>query len=623
MNKRIKEITENVRLWRTVAIVAGIYSFVFCVLIIANFTQVNRVDPVNTTVINALVERLSQNPDDAALREEIRQLDLLARKAYFTNQWQIRNGGYLLAIGILVLVIALQLISLGTKSLPVVNSQPDEKYLIKQRKTRLWVSVGGAAIVFVALGFALITRNQMEKTFIQSSIQIKEQNNSAETPDQKISEEKNKESAIVEDINPTSEVKATTSELAKVESTTENNTKQVEAKSSPSTGYATEDEMRSNFPNFRGYGGLGVSYHKNIPTSWDGATGNNILWKSAIPLGGYNSPVVWGDKVFVAGANAAKRELYCFDSNSGKLLWTVNADNIQGTPSKVPSVRGDTGHSAPTTATNGKYVFAIFANGDIIAADMQGNRVWAKNLGLPQNHYGHASSLITHKNLVIVQFDDSKTPKIVALSAATGDEVWSTPRKVKVSWASPIVVNTGKRFEIMLISEPSIASYDPETGKQLWSIDGMYGEVGPSLAYANGIVYGINEYAMIMAVKAGDNPELIWENSDYLSDIPSPVTTDKYLFVVTSYGAVACYNTKEGTLYWNHDFDEGFNASPIIAEGKIYILDKTGAMQIVKADKEFGLISTASIGEKTSATPAFANGKIFIRGDKNLYCIGK
>lgn len=629
MNTKLKDIIENVRLWKRVALIAGVYSFIFSILIIANFAQVNRVDPVNTTVINALVERLSQNPDDAELREEIRQLDLLARKAYFTNQWQIRYGGYMLAIGVLVLIIAMQIISIGKKNLPNVDGKEDYKYHILQKKARFWVSVGGAAIVVLALVFAFLTQHQLKDTFSEKALavsksdipEVPEQSpiNEPETisADQFEAEEDVVEDKIVEQTQEGDEEKISTEKVIEKPKVDASQPKE------KVNNYATNEEMKKNFPSFRGFGGIGIAYQKNIPTSWDGESGENILWKTQIPLNGYNSPVVWEGKVFLAGANATKRELYSFDANTGKILWTVNADNIQGTPAKSPSVRDDTGHSAPTVATDGRRVFAIFSNGDIVAADMQGKRVWAKNLGLPQNHYGHSSSLITYKNLVIVQYDVSKTPKILALSSSSGDEVWSTPRKVKVSWASPILVNTGKRDELMLISEPSIASYDPETGKELWSIDGMYGEVGPSLAYANGIVYGVNEYALIMAVRVGDTPELIWEDSDYLSDIPSPVATDKHLFVATSYGAVACYDAQTGSLLWDNDFDDGFFASPMLVEGRVYLLDKSGVMQIIKANGEFEQIGQASLGESTVATPAFANGRIFIRGEKNLYCIGK
>ncbi len=622
MNQALKKYIENVRLWRGVAIVAGVYSFIFCILIIANFTQINRVDPVNTKVINALVERLKENPNDNQLREEIRELDLLARKAYFTNQWQIRNGGYMLMLGVLVLIIALQFIRLATKELPVVSTESSDKLLYTQKTARLWISIGGGILVIVALIFAFLTQSQLKSTFQNAAIASNpEDKGKQEVPVvQEKTEVAKTEPSKVEVVKSTEVVKAENSvNPTQKEVQTQQVVKQVVA-----TGdFPSDNELKSNFPNFRGYAGNGIAYQKNIPTSWDGATGQNILWKVAIPLPGYNSPVIWGDKIFVAGANATKCEVYCFDRNSGKLLWTANADNITDSPVTEPKVQGDTGYSAPTISTDGRRVYAIFANGDILAIDMNGNRVWAKNMGVPQNHYGHSSSLITYKGLVIVEFDSRTNPRVFALNSSTGDEVWSTPRKVKISWSSPILVNTGSRNELMLVAEPSVASYDPATGKQLWSIDCISGEVGPSLAYADGVVFALNEYASLSAIKVGDTPEKLWESSDYLSDVPSPVATDKYLFVVTSYGTVVCYDAKNGTNYWTKEFADGFYSSPIIAEGRIYLMDKQGVMHIFNADKTFTPVGEAKLGEKSVCTPAFANGRIYIRGDKNLYCIGK
>jgi outer membrane protein assembly factor BamB len=143
-----------------------------------------------------------------------------------------------------------------------------------------------------------------------------------------------------------------------------------------------------NFPVFRG--NAGASNKRNIPVSWNGSTGQNILWKTEVPLPGNNSPVIWGDKVFLAGANADRQEVYCFDRNSGKILWTT-ALNPAG---RKPQISAETGYAPSTAVTDGTRVYIIFPTGIISALDMDGNKVWEKDLGLPENHYGHASSLI-------------------------------------------------------------------------------------------------------------------------------------------------------------------------------------------------------------------------------------
>jgi outer membrane protein assembly factor BamB len=382
-------------------------------------------------------------------------------------------------------------------------------------------------------------------------------------------------------------------------------------------------DSKDNYPTFRGPGGNGKANQKNIPVSWDGSSGKNILWKTEIPLPGFNSPITWGNKIFLTGANAAKREIYCIDKNSGKILWTNKVEKIPGSPAQAPKVSAETGLAAPTAATDGKGVYAIFANADITGVDMSGKTLWAENLGDPQNHYGHSSSLMIYNNLVIVQYDQRTAPKLMALSAKNGKTVWSVNRPVKLSWSSPIIVNTGNHTEIILDAEPYVASYNPANGQELWKIDCISGEVGPSLTYANGIVFSVNDFSKLSAIKLGDSPKVLWENTDFLSDIPSPVATDKYIFLATSFGTVVCYDAQNGNKYWEKEFNNSIYASPVIAEGKVYLLERSGIMHIFMADKEYISIGEPVLGEKSACTPAFSNGRIYLRGDKNLYCIGK
>ena len=307
--------------------------------------------------------------------------------------------------------------------------------------------------------------------------------------------------------------------------------------------------------------------------------------------------MIWNDRIYLSGASESKREVYCIDALSGKILWTSTVDKIQGSPSQVPGVSKETGFAAPSLTTEGIRVYAIFANGDLIALDMDGKKVWAKNLGMPANHYGHSSSLIMYRNILIIQYDQRSGPAVMGLSGKTGEQVWKTSRNVKISWASPALVNTGKRMELLLSAEPCVACYDPLTGKELWKLDCISGEVGPSLAYAKGIVFSVNEYSNLSAISTGETPKVLWENNEYLSDVPSPVATDKYLFLLTSYGTAVCYDAAAGTKYWEHDFGNPVYSSPMLAEGRVYIMDKKGVMYIIKAGKEFSMLGQCPLGE--------------------------
>ncbi|MCX6280537.1 MAG: PQQ-binding-like beta-propeller repeat protein [Bacteroidetes bacterium] len=595
-----KSPLNTIKFLENVSLGSAVFAMVFCVLIIVNYIQIKRADPLNTPAMTMLIEKLQNDPANDQLRQEIRTLDLLARKAFFTAQWQVRTGGYLLFISILILASCIKTIELIRVKLP---EEPTGKPVLFWETTllkRKWLVYSGTGLVVLTLLLAWLTHNDLGNTG------SREPGAGSRYPG----------TGNRDTVSRMQDARSRIPHPASVTSSADSNTVE-------ETSYPSWKEVKANFPCFRGPGSIGVTERSGIPTSWDGKSGKNIKWKTAIPLPGNNSPVIWNDRIYLSGANESKREVYCLDALTGKIIWTSTVDKIPGEPSQVPGVSKETGLAAPSLATEGRRVYAIFANGDLIALDMDGNKVWAKNLGMPANHYGHSSSLILYRDILIVQYDQRSGPAVMGLSGKTGEQVWKTPRNVKISWASPSLVNTGKRMELLLAAEPCVASYDPLTGKELWKLDCISGEVGPSLAYANLIVYSVNEYSTLSAIRTGENPKVIWENNEFLSDVPSPVANDDFLFLVTSYGTAVCYDATVGTKYWEHDFGTPVYSSPMLAEGKFYIMDKKGLMHIIKAGKDFSQISECQLGEGSFCTPAFTNGHIFLRADKHLYCIGK
>ena len=563
-------------------------------LLIANYLQLKKADPVNMTVITGLVEKLYENPADSVLRTEIRTLDLLSRKAYFTSIWQVKTGGYFLLAAVALMVISFQVIEYRKKINPVISTDPIDEIFEQRQKARNWIVIGGSLFLVVAVVFGVLSSNELAGKFITlSGGQIVEPTEESQSVTQDVAVSTQ---AAVAEVTPSSVV--------------------TEGAVIPAAPVTVSSD---NYPNFRGEGGRGVVSKKDIPVSWDGATGNNILWKTEIPLQGNNSPIVWGDKVFLAGSDGKKQEVYGIDRNSGKILWTA----VVGSGTKTVAPSAETGYSASTAVTDGIGVYVIFPTGDIAAIDLNGKKIWERDLGLPDNHYGHASSLMLYNGNIILQLDQKTSPRIMALSTKTGSTVWSTDRPVKLSWTSPIVVNTGSRDEVMTVCEPYVISYNPTTGKELWRIECISGEVGASLAYANGIVFSVNEYSNLCAIKLGAQPSILWQNNELLSDIPSPVATDKYLFMTTSYGVMVCYDAVTGEKQWEHDFGKPVYSSPILVGNNIYVSDMTGIMHIFAADKEYKQVGEPKLGEGTVTTAAFTNGRIYIRGEKNLYCIGK
>jgi outer membrane protein assembly factor BamB len=594
--KYYKPSAKTIYLLHRIAISAGLFAFIICILILVNYYQLKRSDPLNSPALKVLVEKMRSNPDDDLIKQEIRELDLLARKAFFTNQWQIKTGGYLLLFSVLIIVICLKTIELIKAKIPDIPGSRQDSFWDDRLLNRKWIAYSGLFLVAASLVFAYLSHNQLGNELSRSVVEEKKQNNSGVL---------SSGSEATAKLSPGDSISSGDSVAANIE------------------GYPTQQEINNNFPAFRGPFGSGIDFHKNIPTAWDGKSRKNIKWKAAVPLPGYNSPIVWNDKVFMTGANDSRREVYCFDALSGKILWNTVVDKIPGSPALTPKVNRETGLSAPTCATDGRRVYAIFANGDLVALDMLGKQIWGKNLGLPKNHYGHSSSLIMYQDLLLVQYDQTGDASVKAFNGKTGNRVWETSRDVKVSWASPIIVNTGKRTELILVAEPYMISYSPASGKELWRMDCISGEVGPSAAYADGVAFSVNEYSKLAAVQVGDTPKLLWESDEYMSDIPSPVATGKYLILATSYGTMVCYDAKVGTKYWEKDFGTPIFASPICVDGKIYALDKKGVMHIFKPDNTYISLNEPSLGEGSVCTPAFADGRIYIRGDKNLFCIGK
>jgi outer membrane protein assembly factor BamB len=606
---------EKIKLSSNIAAVAGIFCLAVSLLLLLNFWQMSKNDPLESEAMRILIERLSKEPGNLELKQDIRHLDLLARKAYFNSHWQVKTGSYLLLFGAIVFAVALR-VYYSLRSAIEIPGQIVENELKARALSQKWLMAGGFAVMLLAFiaSFATIDHLKMyssgETELVEAApsdpgievIEVGAEPSVAETASEPAGATAEEAALPVAEVSPAPAVAAGT----------------------PASAAALPDAagIRANYPSFRGPFGNGVSDHKNIPTDFDGASGRNVLWKIALPLSGYNSPVIWGNRLFVSGANAQKREVYCIDRNSGKIIWAKAADNIPGSPAAPPRTTEDTGLAAPTLYTDGIRVYAIFGTGDIISFDMEGNRVWARNLGVPDNHYGHSSSLIGWKDKLFVQYDTNRGQRLLALNVATGETVWETPRTVKISWASPILANVGGKYQVILATDPFVAGYDADTGKELWTARGLMGEVGPSPAFGEGLVFATQEYATLMAINPA-NGQIVWQDDEYLSEVSSPVVAKGMVFMATSYGVLVCYDAKTGDKLWEHDDGPGYYSSPVVADNKLFIFDLDGHLQVYALERQKNLLAEASMGTKITSTPAFSDGRMYVRAGTALYCIGK
>ena len=589
----------NRNVYRNVALVTVVFALALLVMMGVSWLQMRQTTPLQTEVMETLKQLNESNTENAELADEIRQLDLLSRKAYFTQESHLKTGAWILCGMAVVIGLSLRMYFKDSKNLPEKELDPIDEWMTKSN-ARKYIGWGVGGLAAASVLFALLTsdtiRGWMNKT---GEAPLLAAADSVHVPDSASTAP-----AAAEPV---------ASDTVKTDSTL------VAEAEEPADSFPTP-KLTSNA--FRGNNSSGRSSARGIPTSWNLKSGKNILWQKTVPKHGYNSPVINGRNIFLTGADGQARELYCFDLWTGELRWTVKADGISGSPSTMPQVNDDTGLAASTVATNGKQVCAIFATGDVICADMDGKRLWAKNLGVPDNHYGFASSLLMYGNELIIQYDNNSNAKLIALSAANGNQLWSKSRKDKIAWSSPIIAKAGGQQAVIVMGNPAITAYSASNGAELWRVECMSGEVGSSPCASNGIIYGASEYATCVAINA-ETGEKIWEASDCLPECSSPVATKDLLYVATSYGAVCAYNTEDGSVVKQHELTTPFYSSPIIADGKIYLFSNSGKCYIFSTGKDFKLITSFETGEKTFATPAFTDGMMVVRTDKSLYVVKK
>jgi outer membrane protein assembly factor BamB len=416
----------------------------------------------------------------------------------------------------------------------------------------------------------------------------------------------------------------------------------------------------SNWSQWRGTDGTGVSTETNLPIEW--SSDKNILWKVPINGRGHSSPIVWENRIFltsdlegeiVPGAKAVQHKfdgkdfvhpdsvgadrkhtfvVVCIDRSTGKVLWEKTA--YTGTVFDDRHRKGS--YASPTPATDGKLVFAYFGSEGIYCFDFSGKLVWQATPGkVPNLGMGPGTSPVLFENTVILQCDEENGENsfIVALDKKTGREVWRTPRKVQASWSTPLIVRTAARAELVTSGNEFIISYDPKTGKELWRTKGHESNAIGSPLAGHGMVFVYAGFPLkrTLAITLGASGDLTgskniaWQYDKGTAYVPSSILYGDYLYLMSDRGLLTCLDARTGKLVYEGGrvpIPATFTASPIAFDGKLLLTSEDGDTFIISAGPKHEVIATSSISEPVFASPAVSDGMIFIRGEKNLYCIG-
>jgi len=534
-------------------------------------------NPETAAELLKIRDEMGRNPDDASLPETFRRREVLLRSEYMRALHVMSTGATLLAGGLIV-ALAGAVTAVGFRKTPFEFAAPVDPRTVDTRTTARgrWSTLAMVVALFGAsLGLIVLSDPAVALKPLDDDGPVRTADGRpAYVPDPK--------------------------------------------------------DLARYWTRFRGPAGAGTSAYANIPADWDGQADKGVLWKTPLPLKGKSSPVLWGKRMFLTAADKAQRLVVCIDADKGKVMWQCKV-SVPGPPAPVPHLDGETGYAPCGPVTDGRHVVAMFPNGDLVGVDYEGKQLWAKNLGLPDNGYGHASSLEMWQDKTLVLFDqgglnDGKS-RLLAFSSATGRLRWARPRPVASSWATPVVVHAAGKNQLLTSADPWVISYNPSNGKEIWRAAVMSGDVASSPILAGGMVFVVHESADLVAIKpdgTGDvtKTHVAWKAEEGLPDITSPVSNGEQVWLLTTNGDLTCYDVKTGKQLYLKELDESYNASPSIVNGQLWLMSIKGTTKMIAAGPEYKLLHTTNLGEHIYASPVFADGRLYIRGSKNLYCIG-
>lgn len=384
-----------------------------------------------------------------------------------------------------------------------------------------------------------------------------------------------------------------------------------------------------NWPGWRGPNGDGISSEKDLPIEW-GAV-KNVVWKVKVPGTGHSSPVIWEDRLFITSALSETNEklLLCYDKRTGDLLWQQTV--VKAAPEKK---HADNSYASGTPATDGKMVYVSFLDvEDIVVAayGLDGKKIWEQRPGKFQSPHGYSCSPVIYEDKLIINGISKGDNFFAALSKTDGQVVWKKVQEnLSHSFSTPFIRTMSGKTQLILLGNKEIGSYNPDDGSRYWFVS------GPSEDFCSTPVYNEKHDLLVVSTAwprrilsaihtdgEGDvsNSHVAWQTMQGAMYVPSPLCTDDYLYTTMTSGVVYCTDIATGDSLWTKNMGKQY-ASPVLADGLVYMPNDEGVTTVIKPGKAFEMVARNEIGEQMIASAAISNGKIFLRGEEHLFCIG-
>ena len=392
----------------------------------------------------------------------------------------------------------------------------------------------------------------------------------------------------------------------------------------------TTPVQAESWPCWRGPRGDGTCLEQDVPTIWDPA---GALWKVELPGKGHASPIVWGDRVCTVTAlpETKERVVLCLDRASGKILWRQTV--VEGPLQKINK---ENSYASGTPATDGKRVYVVFRVGDDIVAAAHdlatGKQLWLVRPGTHTGEWGFSNEPVLFRDKVIIDADSKGDSFLIALSRADGTTRWRVNRTNKgISYSAPLIREMAGRMQLVQCGDRSVAGFDPETGKQLWIVDGPSQEFVATPVYSEktGLVYISSSWPkrFLFAIRpdgTGDvtKTHVVWRDNRGAPYVPSLIVAGDYLLSVNSGGTAFCYEAATGNVFWQEKLGR-HHASPVLVNGLVYFINDDGQVNVIKPGQQFDRVAQYELGEECYASPAISDGQVFLRGFKHLFCIGR